>query len=154
MWPLKCSGGVDFPMINNPFLRLTIGMAVPIASALVMEQLPKTGVAEVPFAFQVEQQTLPAGTYSVQEADLGRAFRIQNKKVANAGLKCAAAKRKFGRAQEARLVFANHGGRYRLSEIWFDADGRGLVLPESRVEEQAKAGCKPELQGIRYVQFQ
>ena len=59
-------------MIEKTMLRLMIGMGVPIASALVMEQLPKTGVAEVPFAFQVEQQTLPPGTYSVKQADLGR----------------------------------------------------------------------------------
>lgn len=108
---------------------------MPILTALVMEQLPKTGIAEVPFAFQVEDQTLPAGTYSVKQADLGRTFRIQNARVPEARIRCIATKRKFGRAQDARLVFEKSGGRYLLSEIWFDAEGQGLVLAPSESGE-------------------
>jgi hypothetical protein len=125
-----------------------IGVGVPIASALVMEQLPKTGVAEVPFAFQVDDQTLPPGTYSVKQADLGRGVRIQNEK--GAGIKCVAVKRKFGRAEEARLVFERYDGRYSLAEIWFDAEGRGLILQEKG--GQTRSGAQDR--GIRYVLFQ
>jgi hypothetical protein len=46
------------------------------------------------------------------------------------------------------LVFENHGGRYFLSEIWFDADGRGLVL------QPAKQGTNPERREIRDIFFQ
>jgi hypothetical protein len=109
-------------------LKLMIAVGVPILTTLVMEQLPKTGVAEVPFAFQVEDRTLPPGTYSVRQANLGRGIRIENQKIAGVGLQCIAAKRKFGRTQEARLVFDDHGGQYSLSEIWFDGEGQGLIL--------------------------
>ena len=51
--------------MERTILRLLVGMGGPIASAVVLEQLPKTGVAEVPFAFQVQEQTLPRGTYAV-----------------------------------------------------------------------------------------
>jgi len=129
-----------------------IGMGFPIASAVVMEQLPKTGVADVPFAFQVENQTLPAGSYSVKQADRGRSVRIQNDKVAGAGLKCVAAQRRFGSPQGASLVFDGYRGRYFLSEIWFDADGRGLILQPSR--QEANAGPNPEVRQVRYVHFQ
>ena len=137
----------SFPMIERSVFRLILGVCLPVASAVVIEQLPKTGVAEVPFAFQMEDQTLPAGTYSVKQADGGRAICVQNEEIANGGLNCMAAKRKFGKAkgQGARLVFEHDGGRYFLAEIWFEADGRGLIL-RSRGGEQQTA--------IRYVRFQ
>jgi hypothetical protein len=143
-------------MLQKPMLRLVIGMGLPIASALVLEQLPKTGVAEVPFAFQVEEQTLPRGTYAVKQADYGRAVSIQNEKVAGVGMNCAAVKGKFGRAQGARLVFENYAGRYFLREIWFDADGRGLILPESRLEQNAAsdASSSAERREVRCVRFE
>ncbi len=139
-------------MIDRTVLRLMIGLGVPLASALLIEQLPKTGVAEVPFAFQVEEQTLPPGTYSVKQADTGRGIRIQNQKVPEAGTKCVAAKRKFGKAEGARLVFDRCGGHYFLSEIWFDSDGRGLILPESRLEQEATSN--PQDREVQYIRFQ
>jgi len=126
-------------MFNNPAVRLTIGVGVPIASALMMEQLPKTGVAEVPFAFQVETRTLPPGTYSVKQSDEGPGVTIQNQKIAGEGKQCVAAKRRFGPAQEARLVFHRHEGHFFLSEIWFDGDGRGLILQEGRLHQEARS---------------
>jgi hypothetical protein len=140
-----------FQVIEKPVLRLMISIGVPIASALVLEQLPKTGVADVPFAFQVEERMLPAGTYSVSQANMGRGVKIQNQNVASEGLKCVAARHKFGKAQAARLVFDRCDGRYLLSEIWFDAEGRGLVLQQKPLGENA--GSKAEQRDIRYVTF-
>jgi hypothetical protein len=136
-------------MIERTFLRLMIGIGVPIATVVVMEQLPKTGVVEVPFAFQVDEQTLPPGIYSVKQADRGRGIRIQNEKVAQAGLKCIAAKRKFGNAQEPRLVFDCYRGRYMLSEIWFDT--RGLILRDASLHTQP--GPTQEDRDVRSVSF-
>jgi hypothetical protein len=112
-------------MIDRNLLRLMIGVGVPILSALVIEQLPQTRVARVPFAFQVDNQTLPAGTYAVKEASLGRNIRIQNEKL---GAECRSASAKFGKTEPARLIFDTYKGQYLLSEIWFDADGRGVIL--------------------------
>jgi hypothetical protein len=140
------------PMIERTALRLMIGMGVPIASAVVMEQLPKTGVADVPFAFQVEQQTLPPGSYSVKQSDLGRSIRIQSEKSAGTSLNCVAVKHKFGKAQGARLVFENHAGRYFLSEIWFDADGRGLILQQSPLAPKPASDATD--QTVRNIRFQ
>ena len=128
----------DFPkMIERTVLRLMIGIGVPIASALVMEQLPKTRVAQVPFPFQIDERTLPPGTYSVKQADLGRSIRIQNQKTAGVGIECLASRRKFGKEQPARLVFDSYQGRNLLSEIWFDADGRGVILRAKNLEKTA-----------------
>jgi hypothetical protein len=130
-------------MIDRTVLRLMLSVGVPIASALVIEQLPKTRVAQVPFAFQVEDQTLPPGTYAVKEAGLGRNIRIENEKLAAASTKFIAAKGKFGKPEPARLIFESYQGQYRLSEIWFEADGRGVVLrgKDLRPIEDREAKC-------------
>jgi hypothetical protein len=130
-------------MIDRAFLRLMIGVGVPILSALVVQQLPKTRVAQVPFAFQVEDQTLPAGTYSVEATTWGRNIRIQNEKLAAAGTKFMPVKGKFGRTEPARLIFDNYQGQYQLSEIWLDADGHGVVLraKNSQPGENREAKC-------------
>ena len=131
-------------MMKNP-LRLMIAVGVPIATALLIDQMPKTGVAQVPFAFQVGQQAMPAGTYSIKQADLGRTIRIQNSTVSEVSGECVAAKREFGKARGARLVFDSHGGHYYLSEIWFAADGPGWVLNEKG---------QPVSSEVRSVRFQ
>jgi hypothetical protein len=144
-------------MLEKPTFRLILGIGLPIASALVMQQFPKTGVAEVPFAFQVQEQTLPPGFYLVRQADRGRSVRIQREKAAGPALKCVAVKGKFGKAHEARLAFENHKGHYVLSEVWFDAEGRGLVLREgqARREDLAKQSAQPNQNGLetRYIRF-
>ncbi len=134
-------------MIERSVFRLIVAVGLPVASAVVIEQLPKTGVAEVPFAFQMEDQTLPPGTYAVKQADAGRAICVQNEEIANGGLTCMAAKSKFGKAhgQGPRLVFERDAGRYFLAEIWFEADGRGLIL---------RRGGSEQPSAIRYVRFQ
>jgi hypothetical protein len=139
-------------MIERTVLRLMIGAGLPIAAALVMEQLPKTRIAEVPFAFQIQDQKLPPGTYSVKQAGLGRSILIQNKKLAGAGMKCVAFKRKFGKAELARLVFDSYQGRYLLSEVWFDADGPGVVL--RRKDSGQKGGSQGRGGEIKCVSLQ
>jgi hypothetical protein len=139
-------------MLERTVLRLLVGVAVPIASAILIEQLPKTGVAEIPFPFQMEEQTLPAGTYLVKQADHERAVCIQNQQVSRVGMKCVEVKGRFGRAQGARLVLKEHEGRYFLSEIWFEADGRGLILPKGGLQESPSSNATGG--DVRYVRFE
>lgn len=127
-----------------------IGIALPIGTALVLEQLPKSGVARVPFAFQVQGETLPAGTYAVKQADRGRAVCLENEKLADSARNCVAAKSKFGTAQGARLVFSNYEGHYVLSEIWFEADGKGLILQNRPVPSEASLRAATEIRNVHF----
>jgi hypothetical protein len=137
-------------MFERPFVRLMIGMGLPIASAVLVEQFPKAGVAEIPFAFQVEGRTLPPGSYSVKNA--GRTIHIQSENIAGAGLNCIAAEWEFGASREAGLVFGEYGGRYFLTQIWLDSDGRGLILQPVRLKPDAASN--PDGRTVRYVRFQ
>jgi hypothetical protein len=127
-----------------------IGIALPIAAAVVLEQLPKTGVARVPFAFQVQGETLPAGTYSVKQTVRGRAVCLENQKLADSARNCVAAKSKFGKAEGSRLVFSNYEGHYVLSEIWFEADGAGLILQNRAVPSDASLRDAPEIRNVHF----
>ena len=62
-------------MIETTVLRLMIAVTVPIASALVVEQFPKTAVADVPFAFQVADRALPPGKATIGSDDEERILR-------------------------------------------------------------------------------
>jgi hypothetical protein len=114
-------------MFQRGVFRLAVGMGLPIASALVVEQLPKSGVAEIPFSFEVDGRALPAGTYLVREADFGHSIRVQDQ-TPGGGVAVARAKWRFGTPNRSTLIFERDGGRYSLTEIWFEADGPGLIL--------------------------
>jgi hypothetical protein len=132
-------------MFQRGVFRLAIGMGLPIASALVVEQLPKSGVAEIPFSFEVEGRMLAAGTYAVKEADFGRSIRIQND-TPGGEVAVARAKWRFGTSNRSTLIFVEQSGRYSLAEIWFESDGPGLVLQGLSLQAGKSADGE-----IRYV---
>jgi hypothetical protein len=139
-------------MMQRPVLRLIFAVGLPIAAALLLEQMPKTGVAEVPFAFQVEDQVLPAGTYSIRETDFGRSLRIRNERLPDLGAECVVVRHRFGKSRGSRVVFQSQGRRYYLSEVWFDADGAGLVLNQR--SQERKVASTPPTRPARFVRFQ
>jgi hypothetical protein len=123
--------------------RLIIGLSLPVAATFLIEQLPKKGIVKVPFAFQVQDQTLPPGRYSVQRLASRGGIWIQNQTAPAAAMQLVASGRKWGKADGAKLVFRCYGGRYFLSEIWFSADSAGLVVTPSRLETEL-ASTQPE----------
>lgn len=127
-------------------------MAVPIASAFVIEQMPKKAIADVPFPFQVEGQALPPGTYSVKQMSRFRSIRIQNQAMSGASKQCVPVKRTWGKAKGARLVFEAYGDRYFLSEVWFESDGSGLILRKSPDEVRMASGENYRKEA--FIQFQ
>jgi len=123
-------------MKRNMFGALmTLIVAFAVATPMVHAQTIMT--ANVPFAFTVGQQQLPAGAYSVREIG-DRATLIQSKDgrdhvmgvYANAGP---------SRNGEAKLVFDKVGDRYFLSQIWTNASDHGLSVPESKLEKEMRA---------------
>ena len=132
--------------------RLIIGLGLPLAAALLIEQMPKKGIVKVPFAFQVDDRTLPPGPYSVKRLASQDAIWIENQKIPAAAMQLEASGRKWGQADGAKLVFRCYGGRYFLSEIWFSADRVGLVVNPGRLEAQL-ASAQPE-RAVASVRFE
>ena len=123
-------------MKRNMFGALmTLIVAFSVAVPMVHAQTIMT--ANVPFAFSVEQNQLPAGSYSVRELG-ARATLIQSAdgKEHVMGIYCNAGPSKSG---ETKLVFKKIGDHYFLSEIWSSARDEGQKVPESKLESELNA---------------
>jgi len=83
---------------------------------------------KVPFAFTINGQQMPAGTYSVRQDDAQpSALLIQG---AHSAAYVLTAPVENGSAQQdTSLVFEKDGNTYRLSEVW-DNDGDGVAVLE------------------------
>ncbi len=123
-------------MKRNMFGALmTLIVAFAVAVPMVHAQTIMT--ANVPFAFSVEQNQLPAGSYSVREMG-ARATLIQSAdgKEHVLGIYSNAGPSKSG---ETKLVFKKIGNSYFLSEIWTSARDEGRQVPQSSLEKELKA---------------
>jgi len=81
---------------------------------------------KVPFAFTINGQAMPAGTYSVRQDEAEpSALLIQGEHAAAYVLTAPVG---TGAApQDMSLVFAKDGSSYRLSQVW-DDDGDGMAV--------------------------
>jgi hypothetical protein len=122
-------------MKRNMFGALmTLIVAFAVATPMVHAQTIMT--ANVPFAFSVGQQQLPAGAYAVRE--VGSATLIENK---GGNEKALALYQSAGpsKADETKLVFHKVGDHYFLTQIWTSTRGEGRALPESKLEKEMEA---------------
>ena len=113
---------------------MTLIVAFAVATPVVHAQTIMT--ANVPFAFSVGNQQLPAGAYAVREMD--RATLIASK---DGDEKVLGIYQNAGpsRADETKLVFDKVGDHYFLAQIWSSHSGQGLQVPESNLEKEMRA---------------
>jgi hypothetical protein len=108
-------------LISSVVGALVFGAAVAQAAPTTVRQEVK-----VPFAFTVNGEELPAGTYSVRHDDeQGGALLIQGQRgsvyVLTTPVASGSAK------QDTSLVFTRDGDHYRLAEVWDDS-GDGVAI--------------------------
>lgn len=105
--------------------------------------------ANVPFAFSVGQNQLPAGSYAVREIG-DRATLIQSKDGRQhvMGLYNYAGPSK---TDESKLVFDKVGDHYFLTQIWTSARSQGLKIPESKLEKEMRAASTGTTGGTQTV---
>jgi hypothetical protein len=77
---------------------------------------------ETPFAFEVENNKLPAGEYTVL--------------VQSGWLQMPVVSRGEKTVAKSHVVFHNYKGRYFLAEIWASGQEKGRELLETREEQQ------------------
>lgn len=92
-------------------------------------------IANIPFEFNLDYKTMPAGEYSVQTvATASDALLIQSADGKNSALRPSAATERLQKNATARLVFHRYGQRYFLAEVWSGGDRAGRQLMKSRDE--------------------
>lgn len=115
------------------FVALSLFAAINIHAQSSSRQ-----TANIPFSFNVEGKSFPAGLYSVtrlnpqsdkavlmiKSAD-GKVSKVVITQPVQAG----------GPQESAKLIFSRYGDDYFLSQVWTPADNTGLELPKSRAEK-------------------
>jgi len=130
---------------------LTVG-AVATASA----QLPGTNMsAQIPFAFVVGDQTLPAGTYEVRRlGDNPYLLRIQNvDDLRHVAIFYTGLLDEGDSIRQSALVFHGYGDIYFLAEIRSRYEGIARELQPSKEERRMERGLAsnnkaPESQSV------
>jgi hypothetical protein len=118
-----------FGALMTLIVAATIAVPVVNAQQTIMR-------ADVPFAFNVGDKQLPAGTYVVREMDRGTLIQSKDGENSVLGIYNYAGPSK---ADENKLVFDKVGDHYFLAQIWASARDQGLLVPESKQEKELRA---------------
>ncbi len=113
-------------------ITLAAGLFFSLGGATLNAQEQKES-ADIPFAFQIDSQTYPAGQYSLSKvANTIAVFDLRDPEnhlhFVNARLD------KIEEARNPRLVFVCAGNLRILSEIWTDG-GQGFIRSQSAIEK-------------------
>jgi hypothetical protein len=81
---------------------------------------------KVPFAFTVNGEEMPAGTYSVRQDDSDNAVLLIEGATTSTWVLTSPVERTSA-PKDTSLVFTKIGGRYRLAEVWDGGDGAAIV---------------------------
>jgi hypothetical protein len=129
-------------MRKKDFFPLLAAMVMMLAVGAANAQIGNGVKADIPFAFTIDKQTLPAGQYMVHKMnDLGTLAivgngsslaMIQSNGVQSAGLQ-----------KSTKLVFHRYGDRYFLYQIWVQGEDTGRQVPETPLERELASNRKP-----------
>jgi hypothetical protein len=132
------------------FVRIAFCAALLAAMGLATGQTkPGDVVVDVPFAFSVADQQLPAGHYIVTAKDGFIRIFSTNKQgffvPTHAAVRTA--------SDESKLVFHHYGDAYFLSCVWVKGNTTGKELYRSRAEREVAARqAEMELAVVRPAQ--
>jgi len=109
----------------------TVGLASLVAVPHLLAQDTTTRV-NIPFSFQCEHSTLPAGRYDISmPSDRVIELRGHNSALGMVGL----SQNKPGTKGD-KLVFARYGDTYILKEVWLPGDTEHAVLLKTRSQRR------------------
>ena len=91
---------------------------------------------EAPFAFEVENNKLPAGEYTVLVQSGWLQIQGKDGKGAAHALTMPVVSRGQKTVAKSHVVFHSYQGRYFLAEIWASGQEKGRELLETREEQQ------------------
>jgi hypothetical protein len=122
-------------MKRNIYGALAIlAVALVVSVPFVQAQSVK---ADVPFAFSMQGQSMPAGNYSIIAVS-DRVLEVWNLDSRHGQLLAKQMSVQSSKDQGPKLVFHKYGDQYFLSQIWDGQSDTGIQLPESKREKELK----------------
>ena len=113
---------------------LAVGSLASAPSASAQSSMTMA-VVNIPFAFQTERQTLPAGIYRIDRQS-GNLIRLAGPGNAG-GFVMTHDAIKTHTPDHGTIVFDRYGDKYYLHQIWTAGHSIGLECPKSRAEKAA-----------------
>ncbi len=128
-------------ILSSGFIACALAIGSLASTQSVSAQ---TTIAKVtiPFAFQTNNQTLPAGTYRV-ERESGNLILLRGSGKASGFVVMNAASRSKA-PDHGMMSFDHTGDKYYLRQIWTAGDATGLECPKSRAEKAALVATNNE----------
>jgi hypothetical protein len=122
---------------------ITLGLAGALGGVLTAQSAREIGT--VPFAFQVGDKTLPAGTYAATETNGMGLIQLTNQSTRESTM-VAAFIPKSGKDGQSKLTFNCYSGHCFLSEIWYPEESSGHAVKPSRHEKELASNSNQEKQ--------
>jgi hypothetical protein len=120
-----------------------IALLVLIGAMAVAAQAQPGGrrmIANIPFQFNVGDQTMPAGEYTVTQINPSSdraVLQLRSKDGRSAAM--IQMNEVIGKAREsARLVFNCYGNQHYFAQAWTSADASGLEAPKAKAERSTQ----------------
>ena len=123
-------------MISKTFpLVIVFGLMLPLMATQVAAQTEL--VADIPFAFSVCHEQLPAGKYHVRRVTSASANMVLIGSEGNRSIDiaCTHDVQSQKAATTGKLIFNRYGDQYFLSEIWSPGNKTGNQLPPTEKEK-------------------
>jgi hypothetical protein len=128
-------------------LAVAVALVVSITAAGVCFAHRRVVLANIPFAFEAGNKTLPAGRYEIETVPTG-AGTLQRIRLVDGDAQVTVhtiAVASAGRKSEPQLIFHRYGRGYFLAQIW-NGEGKGQQLYKSaREKEMASTGARLEV---------
>jgi hypothetical protein len=109
------------------------GLSTAKAQTITNPQL----VANIPFAFNIGDKTMPAGEYIVQctnPSSPTKVLQVRSQDGNNSAL--VQTNNVIGKIEDnAKLVFYHYGDQYFFAQAWLPADNTGMQARRSRTEK-------------------
>lgn len=133
--------------MKKKVLAVAVALIVSITAAGVCFAHRRVVLANIPFAFEAGNKTLPAGRYQIETVPTGAGTlqRIRlvdgDRQITVYTIAVTSADGKSG----PELIFHRYGEKYFLAQIW-NGEGKGQQLYKSaREKEMARTGAKLEV---------
>ena len=121
-------------ILSSGFIACALMIGSLASTQSASAQITTTmAVVNIPFSFQTQTQTLPAGTYRIDRHS-ARIVRLQGPGHA-AGFVNTYNTVKSQPVEHGYLVFDHYGDKYFLRQIWRAGDKSGVECPNSRADQ-------------------
>jgi hypothetical protein len=98
--------------------------------------------ADVPFAFNVGNTHMPAGTYKVKRADFDSNFIVVSN-LSTGDTVLSLFQRETPSHLNHKLIFHHRGNQYFLAEIWGGESNAGMAMPPTKAEREVEVASNP-----------